>query len=136
MFLSDESAACIYINKPNGQAIAQLVYQESFWIGVQKVCAISQTLLKVIRLFDGDKPTTIYLYEAMDRANEVTHRYYKNKGEGFTKRSEIWKLIDEQRSNTLHHPIHVVRVYFNPAFFYSYRFRFDAKVMSGFLQIV
>jgi hypothetical protein len=32
------------------------------------MCAISKPLVKVLQLVDGDKPTTGYLYEAMDRA--------------------------------------------------------------------
>jgi hypothetical protein len=53
---------------------------------VEELCAISEPLVKVLLLVDGEKPTMGYLYEAMDRANEAIHRYYEDKGEdGFTK---------------------------------------------------
>jgi hypothetical protein len=43
MFLSDEWHALSFGTKPNGKAITKLVsYQESFWAGVEKVCAISK----------------------------------------------------------------------------------------------
>jgi hypothetical protein len=72
MFLLDVS--CVYSTKVDGQAITQLVrHDQSFWIGVQELCAISEPLVKVLRLVDGDKPTMGYLYEAMDRAKEAIH---------------------------------------------------------------
>ena len=56
-----------FSRKPEGEAIYKLVsYQESFWVGVEEVVAISEPLVKVLRLVDGDKPTMGYLYEAMD----------------------------------------------------------------------
>jgi hypothetical protein len=74
---------------------------------VQELCTISEPLVKVLHLVDGDKPAMRYLYEAMDRAKEAIHRYYENKGEdGFTRRAEIWSVIDERWNNSLHRPIH------------------------------
>lgn len=37
---------------------------------------ISEPLVKVIRFVDGDKPSIGYLYEAMDRGNEIVSSYY------------------------------------------------------------
>jgi hypothetical protein len=55
-------------------------------MGVQELCAIRELLVKVLRLVDGDKLAMGYLYEAMDRANEVIHQYYEDKAEeGFTR---------------------------------------------------
>ena len=74
MFLSPEWRALSFSNKPEGQAIFRLVaYQESFWDAVKEVCTITEPLVKVLRLVDGDKPTMGYLYEAMDRAKESIH---------------------------------------------------------------
>jgi hypothetical protein len=50
-------------------------------MGVQELCAISEPLVKVLCLVDGDKPAMGYLYEAMDRAKEAIHWYYEDKGE-------------------------------------------------------
>ena len=78
-----------------------------------------------------------YLYEVMDRAKEAIHCYYEDKGEvGFTRRAELWSVIDERWNNTLHRPIHAAGLYLNPAFSYACGFQFDAKVMDGFLQCV
>jgi hypothetical protein len=108
-----------------------------FWSGVGEVCTITEALVKVFRLVDGENPAMGYLYEAMDRAKEAMYWYYENKGEeGLTKRAQIWGLIDEQWNNTLHHPIHVAGLYLNPAFAYACGFNFDGEVIDGFLQCV
>ena len=52
--------------------------------------AISEPLVKVLQLVDGDKPTMGYLYEAMDRAKEAIRAYYDDKGDdGFQKQLQI-----------------------------------------------
>jgi hypothetical protein len=81
MFLSNEWNTYVYSTKPDGQAIAQLVrHNQSFWMGVQEVYAISEPLVKILCLVDSDKPAMGYFYEAMDRAKEAIHRFYEDKG--------------------------------------------------------
>ena len=112
-------------------------YQESFWVGVAEVVSISEPLVKVLRLVDGDKPTMGYLYEAMDRAKEAIRAYYDDKGDdGFQRQLQIWGVIDQQWNNTPHRPIHATGIYLNLAFSYSCSFRFDVEVMEGFLACV
>jgi hypothetical protein len=131
-------ATCVYSTKQEGQAITQLVgHDQRFWSGLGKVITISEPLVKVLRLVDGEKHTMGYLYEAMDRAKEYIYRYYEDKGEeGLTKRAQIWGFIDERWNNTLHHPIHVAGIYLNPAFAYACGFNFDGEVIDGFLQCI
>ena len=71
MFVCDEWRDCTFNRRPNGTAIAKLVYTDSFWDGMLEVCTISEPLLKVLRLVDGEKPAMGYFYEAMDRAKET-----------------------------------------------------------------
>jgi len=74
MFLSDEWNACVYKIKLDRQAIARLVrHDQIFWIGMSEVCAISESLVKFLRLVDGDKPTLDDLYKAMDKAKATVH---------------------------------------------------------------
>jgi hypothetical protein len=138
MFFSDEWNTCVYSTKVDEQVIAQLVrHNQSFWMGMQKLCDISEPLVKVLRLVDGEKLAMGYLYEAMDRAKEAIHRYNEGKGEeGFTRRAKIWSVIDERWNNTHHHPIDATRLYLNPRYSYACGFRFDAEVMDGFFQHV
>lgn len=87
MFLLVDWRALSISRKPEGDGICRLVsYNQSFWVGVEEVCAISEPLVRVLRLVDGDKPAMGYLYEAMDRAKEAIRAYYEDKGgEGLEK---------------------------------------------------
>jgi hypothetical protein len=80
MFVCDEWRDSTYSRREDGKAIARLVYSDSFWEGVAKVCSVCEPLVKVLRLVDSDKPTMGYLYEAMDRAKEAIWAYYVGKG--------------------------------------------------------
>jgi hypothetical protein len=94
-------------------------------------------LVKVLHLVDEDKPAMGYLYEAMDRAQEFIRAYYVDKWDQGQERKEIiWRVIDDRWNNTLHRPIHAAGLYLNPTFSYTYGFRFDSEVMSGFFECV
>jgi hypothetical protein len=47
-----------------------------------------------------------------------------------------WRVIDDRWKNTIHRPIHVAGSYLNHAFSYTYVFRFDPYLMSGFFECV
>eukprot|EP00253_Pinus_taeda_P022917 PITA_22917 len=85
MFLLADWRSLSISRKLEGEGTCRLVsYDQSFWAGVEEVCAISEPLVRVLRLVDGDKPAMGYLYEAMDRAKEAILAYYEDKGdEGF-----------------------------------------------------
>ena len=101
------------------------------------MCTVTEPLVKVLRLVDGEKPAMGYLYEAMDRAKGSIQTYYDDKGdEGFQKQLLLWEVIHERWNNTLHHHIHAAWIYLNPAFAYSYDFLFDVEVMDGFFTYV
>jgi len=138
MFLSEEWRALPMSRKPEGEAVCRLVsYQEDFWAGVQEVCVITEPLVKVLRLVDGEKPAMGYLYEAMDRAKEAIWASYDDKGDDrFQRQLLLWGVIDERWNNTLHRPIHAARLFLNPAFSYACGFDFDAEIMDGFLSCV
>eukprot|EP00253_Pinus_taeda_P021505 PITA_21505 len=136
MFLSDQWHLTVS-RKLEEEVVCRLVsYQENFWAGVQEVCTVTEPLVKVLRLVDGEKPAMGYLYEAMGRAKESIRTYYDDKGdEGFQKQL-LWEVINERWNNTLYRPIHAAGIYLNTAFSYPCGFVFDAKIMDGFLTCV
>eukprot|EP00253_Pinus_taeda_P011626 PITA_11626 len=138
MFLSEDWLRSTMSRKPEGEVVCRLVsYQEDFWAGVKEVCAVTEPLVKVLRLVDGDKPAMGYLYEAMDRAKKAIRAYYDDKGDdGFQKQLLLWGVIDERWNNTLHRPIHAAGLFLNPVFSYACGFDFDAEIMDGFLSCV
>ena len=67
------------------------------------MCSVSEPLVRVLRLVDGDKPTMGYLYEAMDRAKETIRIYYVGKcTTGNNKNMLLWYFINGQWSGMLH----------------------------------
>ena len=80
MFVSDEWRNCRYSKRQNRKGIAKMVYFETFWRGVEEACSVSEPIVKVLRLVDGEKPAMAYLYDAMDRAKEAIRAYYADKG--------------------------------------------------------
>jgi len=87
IFLSQYWCSLSISQKLEGEGICRLVsYDQIFWARVEEVCSISNPLVRLLWLVDGDKPTTGYLYEAMDKAKEAIHAYYEdNWDEGFEK---------------------------------------------------
>ena len=80
MFVCDEWRDYAYSRREDGKTITKLVYTDAFWEGMEEVCSISEPLVRVLRLVDGDKPAMGYLYEAMDRAKEAIQNFYVGKG--------------------------------------------------------
>ena len=80
MFVSNEWCDCRYNRRQDGRAIEKMVYTDTFWQGLEEACSVSEPIVKVLRLVDGDKPAMAYLYEAMDSAKEAICSYYVDKG--------------------------------------------------------
>jgi hypothetical protein len=68
MFICNQWCDFAFSTREDGRAIMKLVYTDSLWEGVQEVCTISKSLVKVLRLVDGDKLAMGYLFEAVGRA--------------------------------------------------------------------
>eukprot|EP00253_Pinus_taeda_P003982 PITA_03982 len=106
-----------YNRRPYGKAIAKMVYSKTFWRGVEEACVVSEPIVKVLRLVDGEKPAMPYLYEGMDRAKEAIRSYYANKGSvGLDRQMMLWDVIDSQWTGMLHRPIHAATLFLNPTF--------------------
>jgi hypothetical protein len=96
------------------------------------MCSVSEPIVKVLRLVDGEKPAMAYLYEAMDRAKEAIRSYYADKGSaGLDRQMMLWDVIDSRWTGMLHRPIHAATLFLNPAFSYKCNFDFDGEVMEG-----
>eukprot|EP00253_Pinus_taeda_P032126 PITA_32126 len=132
MFVSDDWRNCRYNRRLDGKAIAKMVYSETFWHGVEEACVVSEPIVKVLRLVDGEKPVMPYLYEGMDRAKEAIHSYYADKGSaGLDRQMMLWDVIDSRWIGMLHRPIHAATLFLNPTFSYKCNFDFDGEVMEG-----
>ena len=89
---------------------------------------MSEPLVKVLRIVDGDKNPMGFLYEAMDKAKEaIQHLYRSNE----TKYRPIWNIIDRRWNRQLHQHIHAAAYYLNPKYYFSNTFKADAEVQIG-----
>eukprot|EP00253_Pinus_taeda_P009492 PITA_09492 len=132
MFVFDDWRNCRYSRRQDGKAIAKMVYSEMFWRGVEEACSVSEPIVKVLRLVDGEKPAMTYLYEAMDRAKEAIRSYYADKGSASIDRHMmLWDVIDSRWTGMLHRPIHAATLFLNPAFSYKCGFDFDGEQIEA-----
>ena len=71
-----------------------------------------------------------YISEALDQAKEQIKAAYKDR---VAKYSPIWEIIDNKWNNQLHRPIHVVRYFLNPRYYYITQLSEDqtSKVKDG-----
>ena len=67
------------------------------------MCSVSEPIVKVLRLEDGEKPAMDYMYEAMDRAKEAIHAYYSDKCSiRLNRLMMLWGVIDSRWTGMLH----------------------------------
>eukprot|EP00253_Pinus_taeda_P032196 PITA_32196 len=103
-----------YSGRQDRRAIAKVVYSDTFWHGVEEACPVSEPIVKVLKLVDGEKPTMAYLHEAMDRAKEAIRSYYAHKGfAGLDRHMMLWDVIDSQWTRMLHRSIHAATLFLN-----------------------
>ncbi|WZY86769.1 hypothetical protein YC2023_033153 [Brassica napus] len=97
--------------------VKQIILQESFWRNVLYAIRLTEPLVKVLRLVDGErKPAMGYIYEAMDKAKEKISENLLWKEDQYKRAFEI---IDERWNCQLHHPLHAAGHFLNPEFQYK-----------------
>ncbi|RWR90993.1 hypothetical protein CKAN_02012700 [Cinnamomum micranthum f. kanehirae] len=110
---------------PAGIEITEIILNNTFWKDVEHILKVSEALVVVLRLADSEeKPAMGYVYEAMDRANEVIQKRFKNKDYEL-----YWKIIDCRWENQLHSALHAATYYLNPSFVFSPTFSKHSEVM-------
>eukprot|EP00253_Pinus_taeda_P032105 PITA_32105 len=76
MFLGPEWLASKHSKALEGIEIVALVFNDGFWKDVEDIIVVTESLVKVLKMVDGDKPAMGYIYEAMDLAKEAIKRRY------------------------------------------------------------
>ena len=79
MFASEEWASSTYASKFDGDLVRGIILEDSrFWRSLTYYCSCVSSLVKVLRLVDGDsKPSMGYIYEAMDRERSKLQKNFK-----------------------------------------------------------
>ncbi|KAG6659862.1 hypothetical protein CIPAW_03G065700 [Carya illinoinensis] len=105
MFTCDKWIASSHSKSIIGKEIAGIVLEDKeFWAQCQFIVKISEPLVRVLRLVDGDeKPAMGYLYDTMERAKENIKARCNNKVSIF---SPFTRIIDSRWDKQLHSPLH------------------------------
>ncbi|XP_011628201.1 uncharacterized protein LOC18447366 [Amborella trichopoda] len=129
MFSHTEWLSSLYSKKSDAQAVRSLIYLDRFWKSAQEVVNLSEPLIKVLRIVDGDMPAMGYIYEGIERAKVAIKAYYKGSEDKYM---PIWEIIDRRWNLQLHSPLHAAAAFLNPAIFYNPSFKIDSKIRNGF----
>jgi len=133
MFSSDEWSESRWARRPDGKDTKKKVLDTYFWKRSLELVKITEPLVKVLRLVDGERLAMGYIYEAMDQAKEQIRAAYKDR---LAKYGRIWEIIDNRWNNQLHRPIHAAGYFLNPRYHYKNRLgdQHDGEVRSGLID--
>jgi len=135
MFTCDQWVESRHARDVMGKEVAAIVLEDrEFWLQCQQIVKISEPLVRVLRLVDGDeKPSMGYLYEAMDKAKENIKARLKNKISAYI---PFTSVIDARWDKQLHSPLHAAGCYLNPGIFFRPSFKKQKDVTKGLLSSI
>ncbi|GJM86976.1 hypothetical protein PR202_ga02885 [Eleusine coracana subsp. coracana] len=130
MFTSNKWVASNHAKSTVGKEIASIILEDSeFWDQCQHVVMVTEPLVRVLRLVDGDeKPCMRYLYEAMDKAKENIKKRLRNK---LSLYGPYIRVIDARWDKQLHSPLHAAGCFLNPGIFFNASFTKQKEVGKG-----
>ncbi|CAL5437127.1 unnamed protein product [Camellia sinensis] len=131
MFSHPEWLSSSYSRRPDAQAIKSLLYLERFWKSAHEAVSVSEPLVKILRILDGDMPAMGYVFEGIERAKVSIKAFYKGIEEKYV---PIWDIIDGRWNLQLHSPLHAAAAFLNPSIFYSLNFKVDSRMRNGFQE--
>ncbi|KAK4260461.1 hypothetical protein QN277_003567 [Acacia crassicarpa] len=133
MFSHTEWSSSIYSRRPDAQAIKSLLFLDRFWKYAHEAVSVSEPLIKILRMVDGDMPAMGYIYEGIERAKAVIKSYYKAIEEKY---KPIWDIIDKRWNMQLHSLLHVAAAFLNPSILYCPNFKIDFRMRNGFQEVM
>ncbi|GLJ44497.1 hypothetical protein SUGI_0934070 [Cryptomeria japonica] len=71
MFVSERWLGSPYATKPEAEKVVIAIFDTNFAKIVEEIINVSEPLVRVLRIVDGDHNSMGYLYEAMDKAKEA-----------------------------------------------------------------
>lgn len=132
MFTSDKWLESRYSKSIVGKEIAKLIFEDAdFWQQCQTVVKVSEPLVRVLHLADGDeKPVMGYLYEAMDKAKEAIKTRLNNRMSLYT---PYTRVVDARWDKQLHSPLHAAGCFLNPGIYFRPSFTKQKDVTRGLM---
>ncbi|KAK6137687.1 hypothetical protein DH2020_028613 [Rehmannia glutinosa] len=131
MFSHTEWLASSASRRPDAQLIKSMLNAEQFWSSAREAVSISEPLVKIRRILEGDMPAMGYLYEGIERAKISIKTYYN----GITERyMPIWDIIERRWNMHFTSPLHSAAAFLNPSIFYGLSFKADLRMRNGFQE--
>ncbi|KAK2997972.1 hypothetical protein RJ639_025808 [Escallonia herrerae] len=131
IFSHSEGLSSIYSRGPDAQAFKSLLYSDRFWKSARETVSVSEPLLKILRVVDGDMPAMGYIYEGMERAKIEIKAYYNGIEDKYV---PLCDIIDRRWNMHLHSPLHAAAAFLNPSIFYGLNFKVDSRMKNGFQE--
>ncbi|XP_014519423.1 uncharacterized protein LOC106776471 [Vigna radiata var. radiata] len=131
MFSHSEWLSSMYSRRPDAQAIKSLLYSDRFWKHAHEAVSVSEPLVKLLRMVDGDMPAMGYIYEGMESAKVVIKAYYKGVEEKYL---PIWEIFDQRWNIKLPSSLHVAAAFLNPSISYNPNLKKDLRMRNGFQE--
>ncbi|XP_031268224.1 uncharacterized protein LOC116126685 [Pistacia vera] len=131
MFSHSEWLSSIYSRRPDAQMIKSFLYLDRFWKSAHEAVSMTEPLVKMLRIVDGDMPAMGYIYEGIERAKLSIQAYYKGVEEKYV---PIWEIINRRWNVQLLSPLHAAAAFLNPSIFYNPNFKIDLKMRNGFQE--
>ncbi|CAA0823530.1 hAT dimerisation domain-containing protein / transposase-related [Striga hermonthica] len=117
MFTSSEWDECKWSKTVNGKASYNTVMSISFWNGVTSFLTIFAPLVKVLRIADADKKTSMgFLYGELMHAKEDIKSVLNNLAKNY---DPILEIIDTKMMGRLDTPLHLMAYLLNPYYHYK-----------------
>ncbi|KAK2991264.1 hypothetical protein RJ640_023678 [Escallonia rubra] len=125
MFTCDKWLSYKLAKSVIGKEVAKLMLEDrDFWLQCQHVVKLSEPLVRVLRLTEGDeKPSIGYLYEAIDKAKETIKSNLKNR---LSLYMQVLRVIDARWDKQISSPLHSAGCFLNPGIFFQALFQ-EAK---------
>ncbi|XP_050226330.1 uncharacterized protein LOC126676215 [Mercurialis annua] len=131
MFSHPEWLSSMHSRRPDAQIVKSLLYQDRFWKFAHEAVSISEPLIKVLRIVDGDMPAMGYIYEGLERAKISIKSYYKGIEDKYM---PMWEIVDRRWNVQLHSSLHAAAAFLNPSIFYNPNFKIDLRMRNGFQE--
>eukprot|EP00253_Pinus_taeda_P017800 PITA_17800 len=133
MFSFEEWSKSRWAHKQDGKDTKKKAFDNYFWKRSVELVKITEPLVKVLRMVDGEKLAMRYIYEAMDQAKEQIQAAYEEK---LAKYGRIWEIIDNGWNNQLHRLIHATGYFWNSKYHYKDQLGdlHDGEVRAGLID--
>ncbi|KAF5478442.1 hypothetical protein F2P56_005001 [Juglans regia] len=131
MFSHTDWLSSIYSKGLDAQAMKSLLNLDRFWKYAHEAVSVSEPLVKILRIVEGDMPAMGYIYEGLERVKVAIKTYYKGCEENYM---PIWDIIDRRWNMQLHSSLHAAAAFLNPSIFYNPNFKIDLRMRNGFQE--